>query len=89
MMAEEDITLDDVRWYLSAEMARRLLSYKNQPEELTRFVWKGKLADELYDMEESFVAELEEDLSRKLIDEAGVRSLLGQVRLAKRRRRAL
>lgn len=87
LMKEYGFELDDIRWYLAWETSVRLLTYQSEPEELARLVWSGKLADELYDMEERFLEELQEKLDRSLMDEHRVRELFAEIEREKRRRR--
>lgn len=87
LMKEYGFELDDIRWYLAWETSIRLLAYQSEPEELARLVWSGKLADELYDMEERFLEELQEKLDRSLTDEHRVRELFAEIEREKRRRR--
>ena len=58
LMHEYDLEIDDVRWYLAAMQAERLLSYRENKRELIRLIWSGSLEGELYDMEERFLGEL-------------------------------
>jgi hypothetical protein len=87
LMKEYGFELDDIRWYLSWETAVRLLGYQSEPEELARLVWSGRLADELYDMEERFLEELQDKVDRSLTDEHRVRELFAEIEREKRRRR--
>ncbi|MFW5684693.1 MAG: hypothetical protein ACOC1I_07565 [Spirochaetota bacterium] len=84
---EYDLTLDDIRWYLSVRMTESLLSQRETPEEITRRIWSGKLESELYDMEERFVRDLQDQLDRSLIDEQHVREHFERARMQKMRRR--
>ena len=87
-MEEYDLTLDDVRWYLASRLAASLLGQgKEEPDQLTRRIWSGALEGELYAMEERFLASLQEELDRRLTDEAAVRDQLERVRTLKIRRR--
>jgi hypothetical protein len=87
LLDEYDLTIDDVRWYLSVVLAERLLMYEDKPEELAHFVWSGRLADELYDMEERYLASLQDQLDRELTDEPHVREILAEMEAAKTKRR--
>ena len=87
LMDEYDLSIDDIRWYLSCETAESLLLLKDSPEELTRLVWSGELEGRLYDLEERFLASLQDEVDRGLIDEASVRSHLESARIRKIRRR--
>ena len=88
LIEEFDLDLDDIRWYLSIRMSRRLLTYAEEPDELATLIWRGTLGDELYDMEERFLADLQDQLERGITDEAQVRQQLSQALRARRLRRA-
>ena len=79
LMQEYDLEIDDVRWYLAAMQADRLLSYRENKQELIRLVWSGTLEGELYDMEERFLGELQSRLDRGSRDEAQVRTILREI----------
>lgn len=86
LLEEYDLSLDDVRWFLSRQEAERLLSYRKEPENLAREIWAGRLEAGLYNMEERHVAELAERLEGNLTSEQRVREHLGEIRAAKRAR---
>ncbi|MBN1834223.1 MAG: hypothetical protein JW820_00160 [Spirochaetales bacterium] len=86
MMTEYDLGIDDVRWHLASEQAERLLQYRDRPYELTRLVWSGALEAELYDMEERFLRNLQEELDRNLRDVTAVRNALRKVAASRQRR---
>jgi hypothetical protein len=86
LMEEYDLSIDDVRWYLSCEIADSLLLFKDTPNELSRLVWSGELEGRIYDMEERFLASLQDELDRGLIDEPSVRSHFESARIRKLRR---
>ncbi len=84
--AEHDLSLDDIRWYLSWAVTDSLLSQREQPEDIVRRIWSGSLEDELYDMEERFLRTLQDELDRGLIDESTVREHFERARILKMRR---
>jgi uncharacterized protein (UPF0548 family) len=88
LLEELDLTLDDIRWFLSVRQTERLLSLKDTPLEITRLLWSGALESELYDMEERFLAEQGEALARGRRDQAVVRQLLAEAAQARARRYA-
>ncbi len=88
LLDEYQLSMDDVRWYLSKVMTDRLLSYREQPHELTRMIWSGVLGDELYDMEERFLKEHQERLDRDHADAASLRELFSEIDTARRERRS-
>ncbi len=83
---EYSIEIDDIRWYLSVNKAKQLLEYRENPEDLARQIWSKKLEDELYRFEEGFLADLQEDLDRHIVDESKVREVFLEI-LAFRRKR--
>ena len=85
-MQEFDLEIDDIRWYLAAIQADRLLSYRENKRELIRLIWSGSLEGELYDMEERFLAELQNRLDRGSRDEVQVRSLLREIVASREKR---
>jgi hypothetical protein len=88
LLEELDLSLDDVRWFLAVRETERLLSLKERPLELTRLLWSGALERDLYDMEERFLNEQAEALSRGRRDQTAVRQLLAEVARARARRYA-
>jgi hypothetical protein len=86
LLDEYDLSLDDVRWYLSVQEAERYLRYKEYPEQLAQEIWSGRLEAALYNMEERFVADVNERLARGLTSEHRIREQLGEIRAARRRR---
>jgi len=85
-MQEYDLEIDDIRWYLAAMQAERLLSYRENKRELIRLIWSGSLEGELYDMEERFLGELQSRLEQGIRDEIQVRAVLGEI-IASREKR--
>ena len=79
LMQEYDLEIDDLRWYLSIVQAERLLSYREKKRELARLIWSGSLENELYDMEERFLAELQNRLEGGSRDEIQVREILKEI----------
>ena len=86
LLKEYDLEIDDLRWYLSKQMAERLLTYREDPLLLTELVWRGTLGDELYDMEERYLRESQEQLDRGVLDGSRVREQLNQALRARRLR---
>jgi hypothetical protein len=83
---EYDLSLDDIRWYLSSAIADSILSQRERPEDIVRRIWSGSLEGELYDMEERFLLALQDELDRGLIDESTVRDHFERARMLKMRR---
>jgi hypothetical protein len=88
LLAEHGIEIDDVRWYLAAQLATRLLEHRNRQAELTRFIWSGALEAELYHAEERFVEELQRKADAGATDEPALREILREIVMEKRRRKA-
>jgi len=72
--------------YLAEMQAERLLSYRENKRELIRLIWSGSLEGELYDIEERFLAELQNQLDRGSRDEVQVRSILREVVASREKR---
>ena len=87
LLDQYNLTLDDVRWYLAKLLANSLMANRDDPEEITRRIWSGSLEAELYNMEESYLARLQEEYDRVITDEQAIREQLEQARLLKLRRR--
>ena len=86
LMHEYDLEIDDVRWYLAAMQAERLLSYRENKRELIRLIWSGSLEGELYDMEERFLEELQKRLEQGSRDEIQVRAVLKEIASSREKR---
>ncbi|MFP4374749.1 MAG: hypothetical protein ACLFPO_10495 [Spirochaetaceae bacterium] len=88
LLDEHKLAIDDVRWYLAREQADRLLSYRDHPEELAHLLWSGELEADLYEMEDRFLAALQEKLDRGRTDEAQAHQTVREIaRSAEERRR--
>lgn len=79
LLDEQGLGIDDVRWYLAALQADRLLSYKDHPHALAHLLWSGELESDLYEMEERFLAEQQEKLERGRTDEAQVHQTIREI----------
>ncbi len=89
LMQEYHFEIDDIRWYMSAIMTERILSMKDKKEDLIRFVWAGTLEKDLYDMEERFLKDLQDQKDRGLTDEAHIRDMFTEIDALKRKRETL
>lgn len=85
-MDEYALEIDDIRWYKSWLTARDLISYDEDTEELVQMIWSGNLAEKLHDMEEKFVAEIQDQLDRDLMDETDAREILADAYALKNKR---
>lgn len=79
IIAEYGLEIDDFRWFLAEDVCKRLLAYKDDPIELTRHIWKGSLANEIHDMEESYLRNLKSDFESEYTDEARLREICKEV----------
>ena len=86
LLKEYGLEIDDVRWYLSKIMAQRLLSYNGSPGELIKFIWSGELNDQLYNMEERYLQELQDQIDENTLDESHVRDMLSEMDAERRKR---
>ena len=83
LMEEFNLELDDIRWHLASQFTGKLLSMSDTPEEITRYIWSGSFEKELYNMEESFLNNMEELYSRELSDEAFIREKFSEISASK------
>jgi len=79
LLDEFDLEIDDVRWYMASYMADKLLSYRHEPEMLTRYIWSGELEGEFYNMEERLISDLQDQLDRDMTDEIRLRELMREM----------
>lgn len=73
LMKEYSLEIDDIRWFVSYHQTVSILSDKENPMELTRKIWSGKLEADLYNLEERYLENISSQLERNLIDEIWVR----------------
>ena len=88
LLDEYNLSLDDIRWYLSKLIADSLLTSRDGPDNIAHRIWSGSLESELYDLEESYLRRLQDEHSRGITDEPAIREQLEQARLLKLRRRS-
>ncbi|AHC14666.1 hypothetical protein [Salinispira pacifica] len=87
LMKEYDLEIDDVRWYLSVQLAEDLLSLYEEPRKLIHRIWDKSLEDELYNMEERYLEGLDEAMEQGSTDEVKIRQIFTEMKAAKRRRK--
>jgi hypothetical protein len=87
LLDEYDLSLDDIRWYLSALLTDSLLMSKDHPDEITRRIWSGALEADLYNMEELYLARLQDEYVRGTTDQQAIRDQFEKARLLKIQRR--
>lgn len=86
LIAEYGIETDDIRWYLSSQKSYELLQFINHKDDLTEYINSGRLEEELYNMEESYVLDLQDLADRGKIDEVNVREEFNNIIVLKKRR---
>jgi hypothetical protein len=87
LLKEYDLEVDDIRWYKSCITSQELLSYSEKTDELIQLIWSGRLSDSLHNMEESYLEELQDQMNRDILDEAGIREILADTYALKNKRR--
>lgn len=87
IMKTSSLEIDDVRWYLSLMKARALAELKDNPIEMVNYIHSKQLESDLYDMEQRFIDDLQEQADARRIDEATVREVLYKINREKTRRR--
>lgn len=88
IMKESNISIDDVRWYLCLEVAKKLLALQNNPIELVSYIHSKNLEIELYEIEQRYIDQLEKEYEQKIIDEATIREILYRINKEKSKRTA-
>ena len=86
LLEEYDLDINDVRWFLSHELAGRMLEHQDTPVDLAMWISSGRLESEMYDMEENWLSNRQEELNRGLRDEPSIRQELERVQAAKVKR---
>lgn len=80
---EYSLELDDVRWFLARAETARLLEYRDKRDDLCRLLWSGKFEADLYNMEERFLADLQEKLNSRQTDESEIRKIMAEIDAAR------
>lgn len=86
LLIEYSIETDDIRWFLSSKKSYELLQFINNKKELTEYINSGKLEEELYNMEEHYIAELQDLADREKLDEVNIREEFNKIMMLKRER---
>lgn len=86
LIEEYELEIDDIRWYLSHYLVGKVQSLLFDPIEAARYIWSGELEGFLYNMEERFIHDLEDQYSRNLLDEGNIRTTLEEIRMMKIKR---
>ncbi|MBB6479000.1 hypothetical protein [Spirochaeta isovalerica] len=82
LMKEYNLEIDDIRWFLSIGEAQKLLSFPQDRKELIRYIWSGELETNLYNMEEKYLENLQEQMDRNITDESDIRDIFKEAELA-------
>ena len=75
--------IDDVRWYLCREEAKRVLEYRSDFDGLAKLIHSGRLEAEWYRMEERFVEELQQKLDDRTFDEPEINKIFAEMDAAR------
>ena len=86
IIEEYAIEFDDIRWFLSAREAERILTYRDDATTLATLIQSGRLEADWYHMEERFLDELQEKLEKHTIDEAEIRKICTEIEAAAAKR---
>ncbi len=86
LMEEYQLEIDDIRWYLSIKMVEQFMTYKDDEKELARVIWSKSLENQLYNMEELFLEDLQDQLDRNLSDDVKIREIFSEADALKRKR---
>ena len=73
LLKEYSLEIDDIRWFVSYQNTISILSNRDNPNELTKIIWSGKLEADLYNMEEKYLDDIISQFDRGLVDEAWIR----------------
>ena len=87
MMKEASLEIDDVRWYLSVETAKKLIKLKENPKDLVNYIHSKEMESDLYDIEQLFLDDLQKELDNKSIDEVHAREILYKINRERVKRR--
>lgn len=87
LMKEFSIESNDVRWYLSNNLAYTLLNYSSDRETLTKYIESGNLEVDLYNLEEKYLQELQDLSDRNQLDEVSIRETFNEISILKLKRK--
>lgn len=86
LLEEYTLEIDDIRWYLSHYLIGKIQTLLFDPDDAARYIWSGEMEGFLYNMEEKFIADLQDQLDRNLMDESQIRQTFAEILLMKRKR---
>ena len=87
LMEEFCLEPNDVRWYLSNNLAFSILEHTANQEELAKYIESGNLEVDLYNLEEKYLLELQDLADRDKLDEVDIREIFNQIAIMKRKRK--
>ena len=79
LMDEYGLSMNDIRWYLCSQITYGILELTKTPDEITAYFWSGKLEVDLYNIEERYIADLQEELEKSIKTEAEIRDIFSTV----------
>ncbi len=89
LLQEYDLDIADIRWILSVQEVERVFTYKNHREDLIQQYFTGEISSMLYNWDERYIEELQQDMERGLTDETRVREVFQKALLLKKERLSL
>ena len=79
LIDEYGLDLNDIRWYLSGRIAQTIKTLAADINDLTAYIWSGKLEGDIYNIEETYLEKLQEDMERRIKTESEIRDILGHI----------
>jgi hypothetical protein len=83
LLEEYALEATDVRWYLALTEAQSLMEYRDNVRDLVHHIWSGRLEEDLYQMEDRFLAGLQEKADQRRMDEHELREVMQEIRAAR------
>ncbi len=79
LMDEYGLSMNDIRWYLCSQITFGILELTKTPDEITAYLWSGKLEADLYNIEEKYIAALQEEMQKEIKTETEIRDIFSSV----------
>lgn len=79
LMEEYGLDLNDVRWYLCSQIANNIVNMAKIVDDITAYLWSGKIESELYNIEELYLENLKKDLKDDVKTETEIRDIFAQI----------
>jgi len=79
LMDEYGLSMNDIRWYLCSQITYGILELTKAPDEITAYLWSGKLEADLYNAEEKYIDNLQDELDKEIKTEAEIRDIFSSV----------